>query len=258
MSTIHDPDRTTIQDPDKTGFAPRAQDATVASAWSSSPLGEPAADAAETECFGDYPGYLFDDPGTPATSSKSVVKTAVAAGVIGTVGVGAALGIVLFGTSARPHAVTVAAGGTGVSSAVPAIPVPAQPVNPPDSGPAPAVVLPDNDPAPAAVVNPAPVIAQPVELPPPAPVAAPPGDVPPPAGPGVPPAAAPGPVVMVNIAPPPIAVVQAPQLPAPPKLPAPPAPPKLPAPPAPPKLPSPPKPPVLCLPPHHLVGGVCK
>ena len=42
MNTMHDLEATTYA---PTGYAPRGDDATVASAWSSSPLGNPAHDA---------------------------------------------------------------------------------------------------------------------------------------------------------------------------------------------------------------------
>jgi hypothetical protein len=227
MTTVHDFDRTALapraDDFDPTGIAPRGDDVTSAWAWASSPLGNPADEAGGL-------AYGYDSPTdaiTPAAKRRPIDKLVVAAGLIGVIGAGAALGIALLSTSPQPRPVSVAPGSTGAPAGVPAAGVPAPVVNPPDNGPAPAaaVTAPDNPP--------------------------------PSADPGTPPAATPpGPVVMVNVPPPAVWVpVPPPQLPPPPSLPPLPSPPKLPAPP---KLPPPPPPPFLCLPPHHLVQGVCK
>jgi hypothetical protein len=238
MSTMHDMDRTAL--------APRGEDPTSAYAWASSPLGDPT--SADLPHGGDFP----PDPITRAAKAKSIDKVMVAAGLIGAIGAGVALGIAVFGSAPQPRSVAVASGSTGAPAAVPAsaapspVPaasLPAPVIPPPDNGPAPVVALPENGPSPAGVVAPPPV------------------NPPPPADPGTPPAAPPqGPVVMVNVPPPPAVWVPLPppQLPPLPLLPPLPAPPKLPPLPAPPKLPPLPPPPSLCLPPHHLVQGVCK
>ena len=53
MNTIHDLEATTYA---PTGYAPRGDDATVASAWSSSPLGNPAHNAG----YADQAAYPVD------------------------------------------------------------------------------------------------------------------------------------------------------------------------------------------------------
>jgi hypothetical protein len=239
---------TTIHDFERTALAPRGEEPTSAYAWASSPLGDPTDSAADLPYGHEFP----PDPIVPAAKPKSINKTMVAAGVIGLIGAGTALGIALFGGSSQPHHMAVASGSIAVPAAAPA-----------SAAPAPAVAAPDNGPVPAPVVTPpanGPASAPVVTLPAPAAVVAPPPDnPPPPADLSTPPdAAPPGPVVIVNALPPPAiwVPVQPPQLPppSPPKLPPPP-PPKLPAPP---KLTPLPPPPSLCLPPHHLVQGVCK
>jgi len=231
MSTMYDADPTT--------YSPRGEDATIVSAWSSSPLGDPAfrAGDADEDGYPAYRGGFRPDPITPAAAKpKPMGKAALAAGVIGAIGMGAALGIVLIGNSTQPRTVTVTPGSTGAPIAVPAAGAPTQVVPPPGPAPAQAVAPPDNGPAPTAVV------AVPDNSPAPIPAFTQPDNPAPPADPGSPPALTPpGPVVNVNVPLPPVSVsVQPPQLPP---------------------LPSPPKlppPPVLCLPPHHLVKGVCK
>jgi hypothetical protein len=243
---------TTMYDADRTTSAPRGDDATVVSAWSSSPLGAPSAGAAyadhteyadETVCAQDAAYSAYRDDFTPdpvdrvdpvhqvdqQATPRSFRKVILAATLLGTVGLSAVLGAVLLADSGQPKTVAVAPGSAGAPAAVPA--AVATVVTPTDNPPAPPPVISqaDNGPAPAVVL-------------------------PPPADPGTPPTAKPpGPVVEVNPAPPPIW--------APPKPPqwAPPSPPK--QQPWPPKQqPWPPKQstPVLCLPPHHLVQGVCK
>jgi hypothetical protein len=239
----------------RTALAPRGEEPTSAYAWASSPLGDPIDSAGELPYRQNFPL----DPITPA-KPKSINKTMVAAGLIGVIGAGTALGIALLsGGSPQPQHVAVTSGATGAPAAVPASVAPAP--APAAAAPAPVVPPPDATPpgpAPAAVV--ALPDATPQGPAPAAVVASPPDNPPPPADPGIPPAAAPpGPVVIVNAPlPPPVWVpVPPPQLPPPPSLPPLPSPPKLPPPPSLPKLPPPP-PPFLCLPPHHLAQGVCK
>lgn len=220
---------TTMNDFDRTAFAPRGEESTSAYAWASSPLGDPTDSAADLP----YEQEFAPDPIAPEVKPRSINKTMVAAGLIGLMSAGTALGIALFGGSAQPQHVAVASGSTAAPAAVPASVAPAPVVAAPDNGPAPAPVV--TAPAPAAVVAPLP------------------DSPPPPADPGTPPdATPPGPVVIVNTPPPAVWVpVQPPQQPSPP------SPPKW-TPPPPLKWTPPPPPPLLCLPPHHLVQGVCK
>jgi hypothetical protein len=240
----------TMQDADPTAYAPRADELTIASAWSSSPLGDPGDEAGYPDDAG-YSPYRYDfppDPITPPAKLKSISKGALVGGLVGTIGVGAALGMALFGNWTQPRPVSVVPGSTGVPAAVPAAGTPAPVINPPDNGPAPAplVTAPANGPAPAPMVTP------PDNGPAPAPVVTTPANGPAPADPGSPPdLTPPGPIVTVNVPPPPAVSVsvQPPQLPPLPSLP--------PLPPLP-TLPPPPPLPTLCLPPHHLVHGVCQ
>jgi hypothetical protein len=246
----------TVSDADQTTYAPRADAITTVSAWSSSPLGDPSDGGGRSLSRDGFP----PDPITPPVRARSISKGAVAGGLIGTLGVGAALGMALFGNWTQPRPVTVAPGSAGVPASVPAAVAPAPVISPPASGPAPA-----DGPAPAAVVNP------------------PADNGPAPADPGSPPPPAPsGPIVIVNPpAPPDVSVTVQP---APPPSPAPqptstpnpkptltPQPkPTLTAQPDPTLFPQPkptlvpqPKPklgpaPVLCMPPQHSVNGVCK
>ena len=230
--------------------APRGEECTVASAWSSSPLGDPADGAA----YSDAAGFVEDrydfppDPTNSAPKPRFISKGVLAGSLIAAVGLSAALGMALFGESNQPRPVSVASGVT------------ARPVAAPAAAPAPVLTPPDNAAAPASVVAlpadipaPAPVVTPPVDIPAPAPVVTPPADNgPPPADPGPPPAAPPpGPVVIVNAPPPPVWLPPIHPLQPPPPQ----SPPHLPPPP---KLPTLPPPPSLCLPPHHLVQGVCK
>ena len=173
MNTMHDLEATTYA---PTGYAPRGDDATVASAWSSSPLGNPAHDAG----YADQAAYPVDsyyvpdspdfaaDPTTVTRRPKFVSKGVLAAGLIATIGVGAALTFALSANLSQPRPVAVAAPSTSAPVAAPAAAV--QP--PPASVPAPAPVadVPANIPAPA------PVVEQPVNIPAPAPVVTPPPD----------------------------------------------------------------------------------
>jgi hypothetical protein len=68
-----------MNDQDPTTVSPRADDVTAASAWSSSPLGDPA-DGAE------YHPYRYNFPPDPITSAarpKSISKATLAAGLVG-------------------------------------------------------------------------------------------------------------------------------------------------------------------------------
>ncbi len=135
-------------DMDRTALAPRGEDPTSAYGWASSPLGDP------TDPHGDRPsGHEFpSDPIAPAARAKSIDKVMVAAGLIGVIGAGTALGIALFSSSPQPQAVAVAPGSTAAPAAASTFatlaPVPAAvaaPVAPPpDNGPAPVVALPDD------------------------------------------------------------------------------------------------------------------
>jgi hypothetical protein len=236
---MHDLDATSYA---PTGHAPRREECTVASAWSSSPLGDPAGGAA----YSDAAGFVDDrddfatDLIAPARKPWFISKGVLAGSLIAAVGLSAGLGITRFGHSNQPQPVSVTSGATAAPVAAPAaIPAPAPP--PPDNGSAPASVaaLPADIPA-------TPVVTPPVDISAPAPLVTPPPlDNGPAADPGLPPAAPPpGPVVIVNAAPPPVWL--------------PPVHPPVPLLPPPPKLPTLPPPPSLCLPPHHLVGGVCK
>ncbi len=139
MSTLHDIDRTT--------FAPRADDVTSACAWASSPLGDPSDRSVDVAYAHDFP----PDPITPAAKPKSIDKVMVAAGLIGAIGAGVALGITLFDGSPQPRSVAVASGSTRAPAAVPASAAPA----PAPAAAVPAAVVPpaDNGPAPAPVVS---------------------------------------------------------------------------------------------------------
>jgi hypothetical protein len=145
-----------MNDQDPSTFSPRADDVTTASAWSSSPLGDPADEA-------EYHPHRYNfppDPITPAAGPKSIT---LAAGLVGTIGVGAALAMAIFvyTDSSQVRPMTVVPGSTGVPAAFP-------PGGAPDIGS-----------APAQAVTPA-------------------DNGPPPADPGSPPVAPSGPVVIVN------------------------------------------------------------
>src|ERR1700736_376398 len=171
-----------MNDQDPTTFSPRADDVTTASAWSSSPLGDPADEA-------EYHPYRYNfppDPITPAAGPKSISKATLAAGLVGTIGVGAALGMAIFvyTDSSQVRPMTVVPGSTGVPAAFPGAgapdigSAPAQAVTPPDNGIAPAQVVtpPGNGIAPTQIVTPpgngiapAQIVTLPDNGPPPAP-----------------------------------------------------------------------------------------
>ena len=136
-----------MNDQDPTTFSPRADDVTKASAWSSSPLGDPADEA-------EYHPYRYNFPPDPITrpaGPKSISKATLAAGLVGTIGVGAALAMAIFvyTDSSQVRPMTVVPGSTGVPAAFP-------PGGAPDIGSAPAqaVTPADNGIAPAQVVTP--------------------------------------------------------------------------------------------------------
>jgi hypothetical protein len=174
---------TTMHDMDGTAFAPRAEDATEAQAWASSPLGDPTDPPEAPACASDF----ATDRITHEAARKSIDKRWVATGLIGVIGAGVALGIALFTGSPQPRSVAVTSGATAA----------------PAAAPAPAAPAPDNGPGPAAV-------------------APPPDNAASPADPGTPPASPTGPAV-VNAPPRPLVRVPAPQpqLPPPPSLPLP-------------------------------------
>jgi hypothetical protein len=174
-----------MNDQDPSTFSPRADDVTTASAWSSSPLGDPADEA-------EYHPYRYNFPPDPITrpaGPKSISKATLAAGLVGTIGVGAALAMAIFvyTDSSQVRPMTVVPGSTGVPAAFP-------PGGAPDIGSAPAQAV------------------------------TPPDYGPPPADPGSPPVAPSGPVVIVNTpALPPIWLPLPHQVPPPPPPPPPPA-----------------------------------
>jgi hypothetical protein len=226
----------TICDLEATSFAPTThapqdEQSTVASAWSSSPLGNPADDGA----YSDAAGFIDEhhdfplDPTTSVRKRRFLSKGVMAGGLIAAVGLSAALGLTLLDNSksnqTRPLSAT--SGATAAPTAAPFASL----------APAPA-------PAPAA---PAPAVAAPVDIPAPAPVVAAPAYAPDPVGvpdsdplPAAPPPLAP---------PPPPAVVVAPVVP----VWVPPHPVLLPHP----LNPNGPSHGIGCLPPHRLVQGVC-
>src|SRR5271165_4739320 len=209
MTNIHDVDRT----------ATIAPDYTVASGWSSSPLGNPAAEYGQSPEYGQSFefGQSFEppDPVTPAAKPKSIGKAAALAAVlVGTIGVGAAVGMAIFdftGSSQPRPAVVVPAPQPAAVVPGPAAPPAPAVVSPPDSGPGPAAFSPpDSGPAPATV-------SAPDSRPAPAAVSPPPDSGPAPADPGSQPVAAPVPPVLPPISLPPVVLppitVQLPQLP---------------------------------------------
>ncbi|HZQ31645.1 MAG TPA: hypothetical protein VFB19_07905 [Mycobacterium sp.] len=213
MSNMYGPD-------DPTTYSTHADDATMASAWSSSLLGDPTDDLGGEQ----YRPLFPPDPIAPVASPKFTGKgaAALAAGFVGAIGLGAVVGVavVVSTTSSEPRPVPAAARSTGVPAAVTTVAAPAPVVTLPETAPAPAPVVIQSDDAPV----PAPVIVRSDSGPPPP-------DPGPPAGPGTPPEAPSGPVVVVNAPP-----IWLPQFPPPPPSPPPPA----------------------CKPPHHLVHSVCK
>src|SRR6267378_4372371 len=106
-----------MNDQDPSTFSPRADDVTTASAWSSSPLGDPADEA-------EYHPHRYNfppDPITPAAGPKSISKATLAAGLVGTIGVGAALAMAIFvyTDSSQVRPMTVVPGSNGVPAAFP-------------------------------------------------------------------------------------------------------------------------------------------
>ncbi|MDT5010564.1 MAG: hypothetical protein QOH57_2181, partial [Mycobacterium sp.] len=155
---------------------------TAASAWSSSPLGNPGG---YEGLQGPPPDYYSVHPATSATAMTSVGKGPMAATLIGALSAGAALGVVVFAYVSldEPHSVAVAPGAVAskttpakIPAFAPAANTPAPPAAAPDNGPstaAPApVIAPISSPAPA--VYPHPPAVQPGPPPPP-----PPADLPP-------------------------------------------------------------------------------
>ncbi len=125
-------------DMDGTALAPRGEDPTSAYAWASSPLGDPTDGSAALPNGHEFP----PGPITPAARAKSIDKVLVAAGLIGVIGAGSALGIVLFAGSPQPQAVAVAPGSAAAASTFAALaPVPAAAVAAPPA-PAPDAPLP--------------------------------------------------------------------------------------------------------------------
>ncbi|MCV7093111.1 hypothetical protein, partial [Mycobacterium interjectum] len=115
-------------DMDRTALAPLGEEPTSAYAWASSPLGDPTDEAGGLPHGPDFP----PDSSTPAATAKSVDKVMVAAGLIGVIGAGTALGIALFSSSPQPPAVAVAPGSAATASTFAALaPVPAAAVAPP-------------------------------------------------------------------------------------------------------------------------------
>jgi hypothetical protein len=215
MSINYDPDPTTSRIRFEYTTAPddsMSSDQTVVSAWSSSPLGNPAA--------GD--GYLYDHPGAsdrdiPTSKPRSISRRAtLAAALLCAVGVGAGLGIAILDytgsapsrpavvvPATRPHpaappTLAVPSDPPPVASPnalPPAVSAPGSVTSPADSGPAPAEPAPANTPAPAdsAPVN---APAPPADPGPPPPNAgSSPADLP------APPMSPPMPPVIINIPP---------------------------------------------------------
>ena len=116
----------------RTAFAPRGDDATSACAWASSPLGDPLDEENLPYGYVDF----SPEPLTPAARRRPIDKLIVAAGLIGSVGAGAALGIVLFSGSPQPKPTTAVRSSAGAPAEV-AAPV----VSPPDHETAPALSL---------------------------------------------------------------------------------------------------------------------
>jgi hypothetical protein len=226
VNTTHDLEATSYA---PTSHAPRGDESTVASAWSSSPLGDPSGGAA----YSDAPGLVDDhydlatDLIAPARKPWFISKGVLAGALIAAVGLSAGLGITLLSHSNQaPRPVAATAGATAAPVAAPFASLAPAPAPAP---PAPA--------APADIPAPAPVAAEipaPAYIPAPAPI---PDVAPPPAAPPPPPAAPPPPPVVV--APVPVFVPHPPVL-----LPHP-------------LNPAGPSHSIGCLPPHHLFGGVC-
>jgi hypothetical protein len=194
---------------------------TAASAWSSSPLGNPADHNYDPAVPSDYQLH----PLASTSLSGLAGKRHLAGPLIGAISAGAVFGVVLFAYVSMDDAQSVAVAPGAVTAK--STPAKAPAVAPVANTPAPAATpAPDAGPATATIpAAPAPVFAAPVSGPPPAVDAGPPpapeagpppqdSPPPPPADPGTPPPPAPGPVVIVN--------VPLPQLPPPPPPPPPP------------------------------------
>ncbi|OMC45321.1 hypothetical protein A5745_14730 [Mycobacterium sp. IS-2888] len=97
---------TTDHDFDPTALAPRGEEPTAAYAWASSPLGDPTDSASHLPSEHEFP--LAPDQIAPEPQPKSINKTMVAAGLIGLISAGTALGIALSGGSSQPQHVAVA------------------------------------------------------------------------------------------------------------------------------------------------------
>src|ERR1700758_4889951 len=108
MSTWHDIDQTVM--------APRADAVTEACAWASSPLGDPTNDSRERPYGHECP----PNPLAPAANRKPIDKLWVAAGAIGLVGAGVALGITFLSSTPQPRSVAVTSGSTAAPAAAPA------------------------------------------------------------------------------------------------------------------------------------------
>src|ERR1700722_18520893 len=158
MNTTHEPDPTTSTirtDYTTPSDYSMSSDQTTASAWSSSPLGPLGDPAADDPYPFDQPDE-FDPPAQPRAARKIAV---LAAALLATVGVGAALGIAIFDyTSSAPAPPAVVPAATPQPAALP----PAASALPP----APAALVPAPSPAalppapsPAAVSAPAPAAA---------------------------------------------------------------------------------------------------
>jgi len=172
-----------------------SDDLTVASAWASSPLGDPAI---EDGFLSASPDSDYDPPARPSSTLRSAGRNAVlAAAVVGAIGAVAGVGLLAIGgigSSQLKPAVVIPNSSVGsVAPQPPAAPpstvapAPAPVVSPSDPGQGPAVAVgPTNGGAVAAPSDPTP------------PVAGPPA----PADPGTPPVDTPSaPPVIVNIPP---------------------------------------------------------
>jgi hypothetical protein len=124
-------------------YTTRSADPTIASAWASSPLGDPRADDGYLSCPSDFPSH----PIAPAAKRWQLGKNAVvAAAVVAAIGAAAAaVGLAMVTTtgSNQPKPAVVAPGAAAVPATPPAAPVPppatvapASPpmVTPPDNG----------------------------------------------------------------------------------------------------------------------------
>ena len=208
MRTYADPDATALSMLDYTMPSDYAlsSDCTGAPAWSSSPLGDPAVD--DDEFFDLVDGYGPEEWGLKPRPFRTGV--AIAAAVLGALGVGASLGIAIRDFAGPPPPTP--------ALVIPAVAAPAtpQPSSPTSAAPAPAptvspvynaapipVVAPPNRPATTHRVVISSSNSAPAADPGPA-SAAGPADAAPPADPAPAPAApAPHPSVVISIPPPP-------------------------------------------------------